>query len=134
MKVTRLAFFFALGPAMVLLGAKGWLALLVGVWAYYHVVRQHYGFLVLYKVKNRDLAPADRILDQLFLGVMLVAPPYLRFFVRRPRELGLSFSLAATEPWLWAAVAAAVLAWGWRQSQRLLRGDPPNLPKLVRAT
>src|SRR5262245_37355689 len=39
-----LLFFFAIGPAMVLAGAKGWLALIVGAWAYYHVVRQHYGF------------------------------------------------------------------------------------------
>src|SRR5215470_4322477 len=28
--------FFSLGPAMVLAGLKGWLYLLVGVWAYYH--------------------------------------------------------------------------------------------------
>ena len=52
-----LAVFFSLGPLMVLAGQKGLLALLVGVWAYYHVIRQHYGFMVLYKVKNRDLAP-----------------------------------------------------------------------------
>src|SRR5437016_8393282 len=38
------AVFFLLGPAMVLAGGKGYLALLVGVWAYYHVIRQHYGF------------------------------------------------------------------------------------------
>ena len=44
-----------------LLGWKGWLALLVGVWAYYHVIRQHYGFMVLYKVKNRDLARLDKL-------------------------------------------------------------------------
>src|SRR5512133_3749730 len=73
-----LAFFFSLGPLMVLAGQKGLLALLVGVWAYYHVVRQHYGFLVLYKVKNRDLAPRDNLLDRLFLGVMLIAPPFHR--------------------------------------------------------
>src|SRR6185295_17432417 len=41
-----LLFFFALGPVMVLAGAKGYLVLLVGTWAYYHVVRQHYGFMV----------------------------------------------------------------------------------------
>ncbi len=52
---------------MVLAGLKGWLALLVGVWAYYHVVKQHYGFMVLYKVKNRDLARLDNNLDRLFL-------------------------------------------------------------------
>src|SRR5690349_9399366 len=61
-----LLFFFALGPAMVLAGWKGWLYLLVGVWAYYHVIRQHYGFLVLYKVKNRDLGRVDNILDRIF--------------------------------------------------------------------
>src|SRR6266568_565028 len=54
-----LVVFFSLGPLMVLAGQKGLLALLVGVWAYYHVIRQHYGFLVLYKVKNRDLLPLD---------------------------------------------------------------------------
>jgi len=42
-----LLFFFALGPALVLAGLKGWLYLLVGVWAYYHVIRQHSGFMVL---------------------------------------------------------------------------------------
>ena len=40
---------------MVLVGGKA-LAMIVAVWAYYHVIRQHYGFMVLYKVKNRDLA------------------------------------------------------------------------------
>src|SRR5262249_9663621 len=54
-----LAFFFALGPVLVLAGAKAYLALLVAVWAYYHVIRQHYGFMVLYKVKNRDLDHLD---------------------------------------------------------------------------
>src|ERR1039457_5587754 len=29
-----LLFFFSIGPVMVLAGAKGWLALLVGAWAY----------------------------------------------------------------------------------------------------
>ena len=38
-----LAFFFALGPLMVLAGLTEVLALLVGVWAYYHVVRQQIG-------------------------------------------------------------------------------------------
>ena len=52
-------FFFSLGPLMVMAGWKGWLALLVGVWAYYHVVKQHYGFMILYKVKNGDLARAN---------------------------------------------------------------------------
>ena len=70
-----LLFFFSLGPVLVLAGWKGWLYLLVGAWAYYHVIRQHYGFMVLYKVKNRDLGKLDNALDRLFLGVMLLMPP-----------------------------------------------------------
>src|SRR5579862_2147439 len=81
--------FFSLGPLMVLLGWKGWLALLVGVWAYYHVVKQHYGFMVLYKVKNGDLARLDNNLDKLFLAVMMIFPPFRRFFLESPRELGI---------------------------------------------
>jgi hypothetical protein len=64
--------FFSIGPLMVLAGLKGYLALLVGVWAYYHVVRQHYGFMMMYKVKNHDLGKLDTGLDKLFLAAMKV--------------------------------------------------------------
>jgi len=126
-----LLFFFALGPAMVLAGWKGWLYLLVGVWAYYHVIRQHYGFMVLYKVKNRDLAPADNALDRLFFGVMLVAPPFLRFFVRHPEELGIPWSLPRVEAPLWLAVAATGAIYVVRQGMRRRAGQPMNLPKYL---
>src|ERR1022692_521349 len=98
------AFFFALGPVLVLLGGKAVLALIVAVWAYYHVVRQHYGFMVLYKVKNRDLAKLDNSLDRWFLGVMTVFPPFHRFFIHHPEELGLHFSFPRLEPFLWMLV------------------------------
>jgi hypothetical protein len=119
--------FFALGPALVLIGAKYVLAMIVAVWAYYHVVRQHYGFMVLYKVKNRDLAPWDNFLDRAFLGVMLVAPPFLRFFVRHPEELGLPFRMGWAEPLVWVVVAATGIAWGARQ----WRGPARNVPKYL---
>jgi hypothetical protein len=119
--------FFALGPALVLAGARYLLAMIVAVWAYYHVIRQHYGFMVLYKVKNRDLAPADNFLDRVFLGVMLVAPPYIRFLARHPGEMGIPFRLAWSEPVVWALVAVTVLAWGARQFRTPVR----NLPKYL---
>jgi hypothetical protein len=93
-----LAFFFAIGPLLVLAGQKGLLALLVGVWAYYHVIRQHYGFMVLYKVKNRDLDPVDNRFDRLFIGLMMVAPPFHRFFIHHPEELGLKLAFPGFEP------------------------------------
>src|SRR5580658_6757510 len=103
-----LLFFFAIGPVMVLAGAVKYLAILVGVWAYYHVIRQHYGFMVLYKVKCRDLRPLDNLLDRIFLGVMLVFPPFHRFFLHHPEELGLHISFPRLEPFLWAVVAATL--------------------------
>src|SRR5579863_10489387 len=123
-----LLFFFALGPALVLAGWKAWLYLLVGVWAYYHVIRQHYGFMVLYKVKNRDLAPLDNRLDRLFIGVMLIAPPFLRFFVHHPEELGIPFSLPALAIPVWVIVGATVVVYLWRQ---FARGGTSDTPKYL---
>lgn len=125
------AFFFALGPALVLAGMKGWLYLLVGVWAYYHVIRQHYGFMVLYKVKNRDLARFDNTLDRVFLGVTTVLPPFHRFFVHHPEELGIPFSWPHADPYLWTVLAATCAVWLARQLLRYRAGDRVDVPKLL---
>ena len=126
-----LLFFFTLGPAMVLAGMKAWLYLLVGVWAYYHVIRQHYGFMVLYKVKNRDLAPVDNRLDRLFLGMMLVAPPFHRFFIHHPEELGIPFSFPRLEGPLWVLLAVVAGVYLTRQVQRFRSGAPADVPKYL---
>ena len=126
-----LAVFFSLGPVMVLAGLKGWLYLLVGAWAYYHVVRQHYGFLVLYKVKSRDLAPEDNRLDQLFLAVMLFVPPFHRFFIHHPEELGVAFSFPRAEVGMWVAVGAVCAVYAGRQWVRWRAGTPGGLPKFL---
>ncbi len=126
-----LLFFFSLGPAMVLAGAKGYLALLVGVWAYYHVMRQHYGFMVLYKVKNRDLGRLDNQLDRLFLGAMLVFPPFHRFFIHHPEELGLHFSFARAEGPLWVLIALIAALYLARQVVRFRAGEAADVPKYL---
>jgi len=123
--------FFALGPAMVLAGLKGWLYLLVGAWAYYHVIRQHYGFMVLYKVKNRDLGRLDNALDRLFLGITMILPPFHRFFIHHPEELGIPFSFPRLETPVWILLAATVAVWVARQAQRWAAGDRVDLPKLL---
>jgi hypothetical protein len=68
-------------PGPSLLGHAGWLfrsfLLFAYLWAYWHLVRQHYGFLALYR--RREPASAARIhLDTvaLWLGCLY---PYLRF-------------------------------------------------------
>jgi hypothetical protein len=132
-----LAFFFSLGPALVLLHLTPVLVLIVAVWAYYHVLRQHYGFLMLYKVRNRDLAPVDNRLDHAFLAVTLIFPPFHRFFVHHPEELSIPARFAldklapAAEPVLWCGLAAVVLLWIARQAARRRQGIPADVPKLL---
>lgn len=123
--------FFSLGPLMVLAGLKGWLYLLVGSWAYYHVVRQHYGFMVLYKVKGRDVAAIDNRLDRLFLAVMLFAPPFHRFFIHHPEELGVPFSFPRAEMGLWAIVGSVAVVYGVRQWMRWRIGTLGALGKYL---
>jgi hypothetical protein len=126
-----LAFFFSLGPALVLVGRKDLLYLILGVWAYYHVVRQHYGFMVLYKVKQRDLARLDNVLDRVFLGVMMVAPPFHRFFIHHPEELGLPFSFPRLEAPLWWIVGITGLVYFVRQWMRYRAGEPVAAAKFL---
>jgi hypothetical protein len=103
----------------------------VGVWAYYHVVRQHYGFMVLYKVKTRDLCKLDNFLDRLFLGVTMVFPPFHRFFIHHPEELGVPFSFPRLETPLWAFAGVVAAGYAVRQLVRIARGDRPNTQKFL---
>src|SRR5919205_984912 len=73
--------FFAIGPLMVLAGLGLVFFFLAALWAYYHLVKQHYGFMVLYKKKNCDLAHADNALDRLFL-LFALACPFVLFIPR----------------------------------------------------
>jgi hypothetical protein len=116
---------------MVLAGWKGWLYLLVGAWAYYHVIRQHYGFMVLYKVKNRDLGELDNTLDRLFLGVTTLLPPFHRFFIHHPEELGLPFSFPWLETPLWLLLGATCSIYAVRQFARWRAGDRIDAPKFL---
>lgn len=125
-----LAAFFSLGPLMVLAGWKLPLAILVGVWAYYHVVRQHFGFLRLYHVKNGEMSPRAARIDAWFLGLMLAAPPFVRFFIHSPQELGMpaGFALARLIPWLEPAIYLLLAALTLLYLRESFSG-PVNWPK-----
>jgi hypothetical protein len=87
--------------------------------------------MVLYKVKCRDLRPLDNTLDRIFLGVMLVFPPFHRFFLHHPEELGLHTSFPRLEPYLWVVVAATLAVYLGRQWVRWRSGDAVNVPKYL---
>src|SRR5467141_2539623 len=78
--------FFVIGPLMVLLGLGFTFFFLAALWAYYHLVKQHYGFMVLYKKKNGDLAPVDNALDRLLL-LFAFNYPFIAFIARDPEAM-----------------------------------------------
>src|SRR6266536_1748750 len=78
--------FFIVGPALVALGAGLVFFFLAALWAYYHLVKQHYGFMVLYKKKNGDLAPIDNALDRLLL-VFALNYPFVAFIAQDPESM-----------------------------------------------
>lgn len=126
------------------------------LWAYWHVVRQHYGIMSLYKRKNGDFSFFDRRLDQAVLYVGLLAP-FVSFIFRHPDSrsiLGLASKVsplpAATFGSLFTASYWGQLSWEHfiligsvtavslvaivfilRQVQLVVNGQPVNLPKLL---
>ena len=69
-----LAFFVAIGPILILLHLGDWLELATVIWGYYHVFKQHYGFMMMYKKKNRDFALEDMKLDKIFFAATFYFP------------------------------------------------------------
>src|SRR6185295_8793850 len=75
-----------IGPALVLLGFGLTFFFVAALWAYYHLVKQHYGFMVLYKKKNNDLAPVDNALDRLLL-MFAFNYPFVAFIAGDPAAM-----------------------------------------------
>jgi hypothetical protein len=127
--------FFVVGPTMVLLGVGFTFFFIAALWAYYHLVKQHYGFMVLYKKKNNDLAPIDNTLDRLLL-MSAFNYPFVAFIAGDPN------AMARVPPILRGGVNAVatllligtiVLGIGWlaRQIQRAISREPLNVPKYL---
>src|SRR5437660_7199971 len=127
--------FFVVGPVLVLLGAGFTFFFVAALWAYYHLVKQHYGFMVLYKKKNNDLAPIDNTLDRLLL-MFAFNYPFVAFIANDPT------AMARVPPILRGGVnviamvlliGTIVLGIGWlaRQIQRAISNQALNIPKYL---
>lgn len=143
----------ALGPTALLvgwglqgLGLSSWheapwhvFLLAFSIWAYLHVVRQHYGFLRLYHAKDPGLDPAEGRIDAALLYVGQLLP--VSIFAFRHPELRALAGLPATpgnEPWRigleWGALGAigslcARFAAG--QLRRHASGQALHAPKIL---
>ena len=127
--------FFAIGPAMVLAGFGLVFLFVAALWAYYHLVKQHYGFMVLYKKKNGDLARVDNILDR---GLLLFAfnYPFVEFIARDPDAMArvpalLRGGVNGFAKLLLAGTILFFVVWLGRQVQRAIAGEPLNVPKYL---
>ncbi|MFY9620921.1 MAG: hypothetical protein WAM70_14955 [Pyrinomonadaceae bacterium] len=127
--------FFVIGPAMVLLGAGFTFFFIAALWAYYHLVKQHYGFMVLYKKKNDDLAPIDNALDRLLL-LFAFNYPFVAFIANDPTAMArvpaiLRSGVNAVALLLLVGTIVLGVAWLIRQVQRAMLRQPLNVPKYL---
>src|SRR5262249_128774 len=109
------------------------------MWAYYHLVKQHYGFMILYKKKNGDLAEIDNLIDRAFI-LLGMTYPFVRFlthsYAAKDSLEGMGLSTQSESVWwietlvLSAFVVSLILFVG-RQAQRLLSKRQVNVPKLL---
>jgi hypothetical protein len=127
---------FAMHRAGLPHATAGLVALAAGVnlWAYWHVVRQHYGFMTLYQRKNDDTDPSDRRIDSLLLHIGLLAP-FVAFLVRHPETravVGLApmTNLGAVVTASAIAVVVVAFVFAARQFQRWRLGLPVNVPEV----
>jgi len=127
--------FFAIGPVMVLAGFGLVFLFVAALWAYYHLVKQHYGFMVLYKKKNGDLARVDNVLDR---GLLLFAfnYPFVEFIARDPEAMArvpalLRGGVNGFAKLLLAGTILFFVVWLGRQVQRAIVGEPLNVPKYL---
>jgi len=131
----RSLLFFAIGPVMVLLGSAFVFFFVAALWAYYHLVKQHYGFMVLYKKKNQDLAPIDNVLDRLLL-LFAFNYPFVAFIAQEPEAMArvpvfLRQSIGLVESALLAGTIIVAIVWLARQVIRPVLRLPLNVPKYL---
>jgi hypothetical protein len=127
--------FFVVGPLLVLAHAGFVFFFIAALWAYYHLVKQHYGFMVLYKKKNGDLAPVDNALDRLLL-LFAFNYPFVAFIARDPEAMArvpspLHSSVNGLALLLLAGTIILGVAWLARQIQLAILGQPLDVPKYL---
>src|SRR5688572_15491661 len=127
--------FFAIGPVMVLAGGGFVFLFVAALWAYYHLVKQHYGFMVLYKKKNGDLARVDNAFDRLLL-LFAFNYPFVEFIARDPEAMArvpaaLRDGVSGLAKILLVSTILLFVFWLGRQVQRAITGEPLNVPKYL---
>lgn len=133
-----LAAFLLAGVGVYAMGWEKELIVFAAIYGTWHIIRQHYGFLRIYKALNGDKAPLDNWLDY---GTFYVGM-FACFFndygdLRGPiviyQDLKVSFPSLPPEigEGMWSLFMALLVALAFRQVWRVGTGQRVNLPKLL---
>ena len=121
----------AVGPFLVAAGAESLFYIFAIGWLHFHIAKQHFGFIMLYKYKARERDRLDFLLDRWFLLSSLMLP-FARFAARA------FFVSLMANPWaqraemlLMALYTVLAGAFVLRQMDKWRRGMSLNLPKLM---
>jgi len=105
------------------------------LWAYWHVVRQHYGFLTLYQKKNGETSGKGNPIDYWMFYILMIAP-FISFALRNPQArelLRLPVTISGAEQYLiyvlHALIAIAICVYVIKEMRLAQQGLTWNLPK-----
>jgi len=117
-----------IGPVAVYLGQGALFFLFAVCWQHYHITKQHVGFVMLWKAKNKERDAAEMRLDRWFVLASGVIP--LALFVIRTR-LAPGTAVSALTIGAIAAFSVFTVFYAVFQIQKWRAGKPMNLPKLL---
>jgi len=136
-----LAAFIALGFGLAAMGLDRQLIVVAAIYGSWHIVRQHWGFLRIYKALNDDFSPIDDWLDGVLFYAGMAA--LILYDYTGPGETTVIYGkLTARFPvvpdWIsqltwWLFIGSAVAFVG-RQLWLIKQGRPINGPKLLLLT
>jgi len=119
-----------IGPLMALIGQATWFFLFAACWQQFHVVKQHFGFVMLYKARNQERDRKDFLLDRWFLLTSLFVP--LGWFVLRTTPQLKDVALLQDVPDIVVPLYLALATtWLFRQGHKLVNGVAMNWPKVA---
>jgi len=120
--------FMLVGPAMVAIGQGSLFFLFAICWQHFHIAKQHMGFMMLWKAKNKERDAQEMKLDKWFLLTSTILP--LALFVVKTRLAWWRFSgpLEVGSEVAYGVIASAYVIF---QLRKWRAGKPMNSPKLL---
>lgn len=117
-----------IGPLAVYLGLTGLFFLFAVCWQHYHITKQHVGFVMLWKAKNKERNPAEMRLDRWFVLASGVIP--LALFVVQTRMAAWSHTHVLVTGAVAGYAVLTLIFVGYQISKWRAR-RPMNPPKLL---